>query len=166
MLLDAMGEALDRLNQERAKEGSSTAAVLKRHRDKVYEATLQMESIRAHITTALQARMQEKLSDLLNGSGIDPARLAQEAVILADRSDISEEIARLKIHSERFEELFANGGEGGKRVEFLCQEMHREANTILSKSNGAGEPGRRVTELALGVKSEIEKIREQSLNLE
>ncbi len=166
MLLDAVGEALDRINQVRAKEGEATAAALREHHDKVYAAALQMESIRGHIAAALQARMQDKLSDLLGGSVIDPARLAQEAAILADRSDISEEITRLKIHCERFLELLSNGGEAGKRVEFLCQEMHREANTILSKSNGAGEPGRRVTELALIAKSEIEKIREQSLNLE
>ena len=166
MLLGALREALERLNQERSNEGGSTAAVLREHRLRVYEAALQMESIRGHITTALQCRMQEKLTELLNGSGMDPARLAQEAAILADRSDISEEIARLKIHAERFLELLSSGGEAGKKVEFLCQGMHREANTILSKSNGAGEPGRRVTQLALMVKSEIEKIREQSLNLE
>ena len=75
-------------------------------------------------------------------------------------------MTRLKIHHSRLLALLANGGEVGKKLDFLLQEMNRETTTILSKSNAAGETGRRITELALQVKSEIEKIREQSLNLE
>ena len=86
--------------------------------------------------------------------------------ILTDRSDISEEIARLKIHAQRLAELLDAGGETGKRLEFLAQEMQRETNTVLSKSMGAGEPGRRITAIGLELKAEVEKIREQSLTLE
>src|SRR5262249_37595207 len=104
--------------------------------------------------------------ELLRGANIDPQRLAQEAAMLADRGDIGEELARLKIHSAQLRALLDHGGEVGKKLDFLLQEMNRETNTILSKTNGAGEPALRITELALSAKSAIEKIREQSLNLE
>ena len=109
---------------------------------------------------------REKLADLLHGAGIDPQRLAQEAAILADRSDISEELARLRTHAGQLEQILSGGGEIGKRLDFLLQEMNREANTILSKTGGLGDIGLTITELALAAKSEIDKIREQSLNLE
>jgi uncharacterized protein (TIGR00255 family) len=102
----------------------------------------------------------------LKTSAIDPQRLAQDAALLADRSDIAEEISRLRIHSEQLEQLLAGGGEMGKRLDFLLQEMNRETNTVLSKTTGIGEIGLRITELALESKAAIEKIREQSLNLE
>ena len=86
--------------------------------------------------------------------------------MLADRSDIGEELARLKIHSAQLAALLDAGGESGKKVDFLLQEMNRETNTILSKTSGAGEIGLKITELALAAKAAIEKIREQSLNLE
>ena len=86
--------------------------------------------------------------------------------MLADRSDISEEIARLDIHAGQLRALFETGGEIGKKLDFLLQEMNRETNTILSKTTGIGETGLRITELALAAKADIEKVREQSLNLE
>jgi uncharacterized protein (TIGR00255 family) len=97
---------------------------------------------------------------------LEPQRLIQEAAVLADRSDIGEELARLKIHSAQLAGLLDDGGEVGKKLDFLLQEMNRETNTILSKTGGIGDQGLRVTELALHAKSSIEKIREQSLNLE
>ena len=86
--------------------------------------------------------------------------------MLADRSDIGEEIARLEIHTEQLEKLLKGGGEVGKKLDFLLQEMNRETNTMLSKTNGIGEQGLTITETALGIKADVEKIREQSLNLE
>ncbi|MEZ5399313.1 MAG: YicC/YloC family endoribonuclease [Bryobacteraceae bacterium] len=165
-LLALAREAIETLNRERAREGAHTAAVLERHCAAIDNAAAEMERIRASITAVLRTRLEERLAELLSGANLDPARLAQEAAILADRSDVSEETARLLIHAGRLAELIAEGGETGKKIEFLAQEMQREANTILSKSNSAGEPGRRLSELALAVKSEVEKIREQSLNLE
>ncbi len=96
-------------------------------------------------------------------SGIDPQRLAQEAALLADRSDIGEEISRLQIHSRQLDEILDSGGEVGKRLDFLLQELNRETNTILSKTSGLGDLGLRITELALASKAAIEKIREQAL---
>jgi len=103
---------------------------------------------------------------LLRGASLEPQRLAQEAALLADRSDISEELIRLKTHASELEQLIRAGGEVGKKLDFLLQEMNREANTILSKTGGLGDLGLTITERALAVKSEIDKIREQSLNLE
>ena len=115
---------------------------------------------------AFQKRLREKLADLLRGAGIEPQRLAQEAALLADRSDIGEELVRLRTHAAQLEKLLAAGGEVGKRLDFLLQEMNRESNTILSKTGGLGDLGLTITDLALAAKSEIDKIREQSLNLE
>ena len=123
-----------------------------------------MEQIRARRHGRLSARgLSERLRDLLKGAQIDPQRLAQEAAILADRSDIGEELARLKIHSAQLAGMLDGGGEIGKKLDFLLQEMNRETNTILSKTSGAGEAGLKITELALEAKAAIEKIREQSL---
>ena len=111
-----------------------------------------MVMFRSRATAAFQKRLKERLQDLLRGASIEPQRLAQEAALLADRSDVSEELIRLKTHTGQ--------------VDLLLQEMNREANTILSKTGGLGELGLTITELALAAKSEIDKIREQSLNLE
>lgn len=165
-VVSVIEEALESLNSERAREGSETAKALRIHRQRISSARAKIAELRASVLPSLQERMNLRLSEMLQGAGIDPARLAQEAAILADRSDISEELARLAIHNDRLGELLDAGGEVGKKVEFLTQEMHRETNTILSKSNAAGELGRGIAEHALAIKAEIEKIREQSLNLE
>jgi uncharacterized protein (TIGR00255 family) len=159
-------DTISALNAERQREGAATARLLGEYQQRLTRAATQMEAIRAEILPHIQSRLQERLAELLRGTALDPARLVQEAAILADRSDVSEEIARLRIHASRLGELLATGGEVGKKIEFLAQEMHREANTVLSKSNTAGEPGRQIAKLGLEVKSEIEKIREQALNLE
>ena len=97
---------------------------------------------------------------------LDPARLAQEAALLAERSDVSEELARLRSHVDQFEKLLAGAGETGKKLDFLLQEMQREANTLLSKTPGVESEGLAITGLALEVKSDIEKLREQAQNVE
>jgi uncharacterized protein (TIGR00255 family) len=165
-LLGALDEALNELNAFRAREGAEIGAEMRAHNTRVGEAAVEMERIRAGATGAFQNRLSERLKELLKGTQIDPQRLAQEAAILADRSDIGEELARLKIHSAQLAGLLDGGGEVGKKLDFLLQEMNRETNTILSKTSGAGDPGLKITELALGAKAAIEKVREQSLNLE
>jgi uncharacterized protein (TIGR00255 family) len=165
-LLELLSHVVEVLRAEREREGEATAAALRPHAALIKAALEDIERLRAAIVPALQARLRERLSDLLAGAGVDPVRLAQEAAFLADRSDIAEEVSRLRMHHSRLLALLAAGGEVGKKLDFLLQEMNREVTTILSKSNAAGETGRRITELALQVKSEIEKIREQALNLE
>jgi len=165
-VMDATAEALATLNGVREHEGAATAAELRQRCRAICDLVARMEEIRGGAVVAFQKRLKEKLADLLHGAGIDPQRLAQEAALLADRSDIAEELMRLRTHARQLEAMLSNGGEVGKRLDFLLQEMNRESNTILSKTGGLGDLGLTITDLALAAKSEIDKIREQSLNLE
>ena len=165
-LLEAVQEALDVLDRFRDREGGAIAAEMRERCTAISDLVARMEKIRAKATPAFQKRLQERLKELLRGVAIEPQRLAQEAALLADRSDISEELVRLKTHAAHLEKLLDAGGEVGKRIDFLLQEMNRETNTILSKTGGLGELGLTITDLGLAAKSEIDKIREQSLNLE
>jgi uncharacterized protein (TIGR00255 family) len=165
-LLGAVNDALDELNAFRQREGAEITEELRRHNAEVVKVAQEVESIRSQATVAFQSRLEDRLKELLKGAQLDPQRLVQEAAIMADRSDVGEELARLKIHSAQLAVLLDVGGEVGKKIDFLLQEMNRETNTILSKTGGIGDAGLRITELAIHAKSSIEKIREQSLNLE
>jgi uncharacterized protein (TIGR00255 family) len=165
-VLDAAAEAVAALNRVREQEGAATARELGDRCRTIRELVTRMEEIRAGAVGAFQKRLREKLAELLEGSAIEPQRLAQEAAILTDRSDVTEELMRLRTHAGQLESMLAKGGEVGKRLDFLLQEMNRESNTVLSKTGGLGDLGLTITDLALAAKSEIDKIREQSLNLE
>ena len=164
--LEATGEAVALLNQEREREGAATAEEIRRRCSNIRDLGVRMEEIRAGAVPVFQQRLKERLAELLSGAGIEPQRLAQEAAMLADRSDISEELVRLRTHAAQVDELLDRGGEVGKQLDFLLQEMNRESNTALSKTGGLGDLGLTLTELGLAAKSEIDKIREQALNLE
>jgi uncharacterized protein (TIGR00255 family) len=161
-----MDEAIETLNKFRDREGAAIAEEMRSRCAIICDQVSKMEKIRSRATAAFQKRLKERLRELLRGAGIEPQRLAQEAALLADRSDVSEELIRLKTHTGQVDALLQADGEVGKKLDFLLQEMNREANTILSKTGGLGELGLTITELALASKSEIDKIREQSLNLE
>jgi uncharacterized protein (TIGR00255 family) len=165
-LLEATAEAVAILNRGREREGAATAKEMRQRCQNICGLVERMEEIRAGAVGAFQKRLREKLADLLRGAGIEPQRLAQEAAILADRSDIAEELMRLRTHAAQLESMLKGEGEIGKRLDFLLQEMNRESNTVLSKTGGLGDLGLTITDLALSAKSEIDKIREQSLNLE
>jgi uncharacterized protein (TIGR00255 family) len=100
------------------------------------------------------------------GAQVDKDRILQEAAVLVDRSDIQEELVRLNTHVDHFVALLDQGGEVGKKMDFLLQEMNREANTLLSKTSGLAGEALKITEAGLLMKSEIEKAREQVQNLE
>jgi uncharacterized protein (TIGR00255 family) len=165
-ILQVTAEAVTLLNAFREREGAATAEEMRERCHKICSLVARMEEIRAGALPAFHKRLRDKLDDLLHGVGIDPQRLAQEAALLADRSDIAEELVRLRTHAAHLDGMLAGDGEVGKRLDFLLQEMNRESNTILSKTGGLGELGLTITDLALAAKSEIDKIREQSLNLE
>ena len=165
-LLDAAAEAVAALNAFREREGAATAREMRQRAGGLGALVTRIEAIRETAVSAFHKRLRDRLAELLHGAPVDPQRLAQEAALLADRSDISEELVRLRTHTAQLEALLAGDGEVGKRLDFLLQEMNREANTILSKTGGLGDLGLTITELALAAKSEIDKIREQSLNLE
>ncbi|HEV2688122.1 MAG TPA: DUF1732 domain-containing protein, partial [Bryobacteraceae bacterium] len=165
-LLAVLEEAAGTLNQFRAREGAELAELVREHNRIIARGAAEMERIRGSAAPAFHGRLAEKLQELLRNSNVDPQRIAQEAAIMADRSDIGEEISRLQIHSRQIDEILDAGGEVGKKLDFLLQEMNRESNTVLSKTGGIGDLGLRITELALASKAAIEKIREQALNLE
>jgi len=165
-VLEAAAEALVLLNAFREREGAAIAQEMRQRCQNVCGLVSRMEEIRAGAGAAFHKRLREKLADLLEGAAMDPQRLAQEAALLADRSDIAEELVRLRTHAAQLDAMLSGEGEVGKRLDFLLQEMNRESNTVLSKTGGLGDLGLTMTELALAAKSEIDKIREQSLNLE
>lgn len=165
-LKEVFSAALDELEGFRAREGGELVTQILRHNVAIRGAVHQMEGLRGEVQPLLENRLRQRLTEMLDTAMIDQTRLIQEASLLAERGNIAEELARLRIHSHQLEDLLQTGAEVGKRLDFLLQEMNREANTILSKTSGIGDLGLKLTDLALSAKSDIEKIREQSLNLE
>jgi uncharacterized protein (TIGR00255 family) len=159
-------QALNKLDAMRRMEGESLTAEMRGMLERIAARTAEVEALAARVRPAIARRLEERLGELLKGVQIDPIRLAQEAALLADRSDVSEELARLRSHVEQFGKLLAGAGEAGKKLDFLLQEMQREANTLLSKTPGVESEGLAITGLALEVKSDIEKLREQAQNVE
>jgi uncharacterized protein (TIGR00255 family) len=151
-------------NQFREREGAELAADMRARITAIREAAQSLAGLRQAASDALKKRLEERLAEM--ALKLEPARLSQEVALLVERSDIAEEIARLTIHVNQLFELLDSPGEIGKKLDFLLQETNRETNTILAKSANAGEAGISLGDLALFVKSEIEKIREQSLNVE
>jgi uncharacterized protein (TIGR00255 family) len=166
LLLDATQEALVALDAFREREGRELAREMLERTAGIRKAAARLKELRGRALPAFQARLSARLAELLGANLPDPQRLAQEAALLAERSDIAEEITRLEVHAAELESILSSDGEAGKKLDFLLQEMSREANTILSKSGGLGELGLAITETGLGIKAEIDKIREQALNLE
>jgi uncharacterized protein (TIGR00255 family) len=165
-LAEAFGNCASELNICREREGAALAAHILEEVSAIEEKTHEIAAIRKGATHKFQERLRERLRDLLNGSGITESRLAEEAALLADRSDIQEEITRLQVHTVELRRIVEAGGEVGKRIDFLLQEMNRETNTILSKTSGIGDLGLKITSYGLAIKAHIEKTREQALNLE
>jgi uncharacterized protein (TIGR00255 family) len=163
---DCLREALNKLDEMRRSEGLHLAQDI---RGRVRAITRHVDEVRQLATSlrpAFGRRLETRLKDLLSTAAIDPARIAQEAALLAERSDISEELDRLSSHLQQFGKLLDGAGELGKKLDFLLQEMHREANTMLSKTPGVETEALAITGLALEIKAEIEKLREQVQNIE
>lgn len=154
------------LNRHREREGAELSDEMSREAAEIESAATEIARLRGEILPHFQGRIREKLAELLVDAGISESRVLEEAALLADRSDIQEEIVRLGVHVAELKRILAEGGEVGKRLDFLLQEMNREANTTLAKSANAGEAGLGITALGLHIKANIERIREQALNLE
>jgi uncharacterized protein (TIGR00255 family) len=164
-VMSRAGEVLDRLNQMREEEGRGIERELRQRMTHLGEA---VKTVQIHRGAALQSyveRLQTRLVELL-GASADRERVLQEAALLVDRSDIQEEIVRLENHVQHFLGLLDQDGEVGKKLDFLLQEMNREANTLLSKTSGLAGEALKITEAGLVMKAEIEKSREQVQNLE
>lgn len=164
-LLTALGAAISQLNGCREREGRELAAGLTRELGEIERATAEIQQLRKDALTYYHEKLREKLQELLAGT-IPENRLAEEAALLAERSDIEEELTRLGVHTKEMRRMIQDGGAIGKPLDFLLQEMNRETNTTLSKSSSVGEIGLKIGNLALGIKANIERIREQALNLE
>ena len=158
-------EALSRLNQMREDEGRGISDELRTHMNDLTTASAGVEGHRHAILRSYSERLQSRMQEML-GSHLDKERILQEAAVLVDRSDIQEELVRLDQHVKHLLGLLDHGGEVGKKLDFLLQEMNREANTLLSKTSGLAGEALKITELGLSMKADIEKAREQVQNLE
>jgi len=161
-----LDEALGRLDEMRRAEGVSLAAEMRSRLRTIAERAQKIGGLAEALRPEYARRLKERISELLQDSAVEPSRLAQEAALLAERGDISEEVARLRSHLAQFEALLDSDPEAGKKLDFLLQEMQREANTMLAKTPGVESQGLAITDLALEVKAEIERLREQMQNVE
>lgn len=161
----AVSQALDELEQMRTQEGETLRREMSERIDRIYTLVPIIENAAAALVDAYRLRLQKRIGELLSRNGqlveIDPARLAQEVAYLSDRSDVSEEMIRLRSHLAQFREALNSTGETGKMLDFLLQELNREANTTLSKSTELA-----IKEAALAIKADVEKLREQVQNIE
>jgi uncharacterized protein (TIGR00255 family) len=156
---------LEELKIMRAREGESLEGILRASLDRLAEAVDGVAALRPEVEQRYQERLTQRLV-AATGSEFNRQRLLEEVAVLVDHSDISEEVERMVTHIGHFRELLTAGGEVGKKLDFLLQEMNREANTLLSKTGGVGGKGTRITELGLAMKADIEKAREQVQNAE
>jgi uncharacterized protein (TIGR00255 family) len=161
----ALEQCIERLNLMREEEGRGAVTELRERMTHLSSATREVEQLRGKVLKAYHEKVHGRMQELL-GTHADPDRILQEAAMLAERSDIQEEVVRMKNHIQHFLSLLEAGGEVGKKLDFLLQEMNREANTLMSKTTGVAGEALRITGLGLAMKSEIEKAREQVQNLE
>jgi len=164
-VLSRTEDAIQRLNQMREQEGTGIESELRQRMQSLASATKEVEKLRAAVSHAYLEKVQARMAELLGGK-FDHERVLQEAAMLAERSDIQEELVRMSTHIDHFLGVLKAGSEAGKKLDFLLQEMNREANTLLSKTAGVAGDGLRITELGLAMKAEIEKAREQVQNVE
>lgn len=165
-LCSLQGECLDRLNEMREREGSALEKDLRQRLVHLSDLAKTVEGLARKVPTLYQQRLENRLRELLNSVEIDPSRVAQEVAYLASRSDITEELIRFRSHLEQMDQLFEQAEDVGKKFDFLLQELNREANTLLSKTTDVPSVGREISRLAIEMKAEIEKIREQVQNIE
>jgi uncharacterized protein (TIGR00255 family) len=161
-----LAEALEKLDRMREAEAihlrDEMSAVLRN----ISEFSTKIEALAERARPMFLSRLQSRIRELIGDAQLDPARLAQEAAIAVERSDVSEELARLRSHLRQFESLLTSGVDAGKKLDFLLQEMQRETNTLLSKTPGNEGEALEITRHGLEIKSEIEKLREQVQNIE
>jgi uncharacterized protein (TIGR00255 family) len=159
--LEGLDVALAALLEMRASEGEALAAVLNARLERIAALTQAAEICPGRKPEAIRARLAQSLAMLAGNANFDPNRLHQEALLLAAKADIREELDRLAAHEASARDLLAGGGAVGRRLDFLAQELAREANTLCAKSNDAS-----LTALGLELRVEIEQFREQIQNIE
>lgn len=161
-ILESLDRALDDLIEARAGEGAAIGATLKVRLQEIDQLVKAAEESPARTPEAIRSRLAEQVAVLLDAApALDPDRLYQEAVLLATKADIREEIDRLEAHVVAAADLLSEGGPVGRRLDFLAQELSRETNTLCAKSNH-----REVTAIGLQLKAVVDQLREQIQNLE
>jgi uncharacterized protein (TIGR00255 family) len=162
LFAEGLGQALDELDGMRAEEGRALVRDMLRRLDIISSVMKEIDILSPLSVESARKRMDETLTRLLNERP-DPVRLAQEVAILAERTDVTEELTRLSSHIAQFRSMLAGATREpvGRRLDFLLQEMGREANTISSKAQEA-----QISYHVVNIKAELEKIREQTQNIE
>jgi uncharacterized protein (TIGR00255 family) len=164
-VMEKLEDAIQQLNRMREEEGRGIERELRERMAHLKAACTEVRKHREAVLKTYSERLKSRIQEWL-GASVDQDRIVQEAAVLADRSDIHEELVRLENHVQHFLGLFDSGGEVGKKMDFLLQEMNREANTLLSKTSGLAGDAVGITEAGLAMKAEIEKAREQVQNIE
>jgi len=160
IIMDALNSALVQVHEMRGKEGQTIHDDIVSRLKSLYVQLVEIRQVSGSIVIQQKEKMEKRVNELLDGVSMDEQRLAQEVAILADRSDISEEILRIQSHLDQFMTLIELNEPTGKRLSFLLQELGREINTIGSKS-GSGE----LINIVVNFKNQLEKIREQVQNV-
>lgn len=161
LILGCAAEAIERLKAARLQEGAEIAAVLRGQLDSIALLVDKAEAHPARSRAAIEARLRAQLAALREDPGLPQERLAQEALLLATKADIQEELDRLRAHIAAARTLIEQGGPVGRRLDFLAQEFNREANTLCSKANAVD-----LTAIGLDLKAVIDQLREQVQNVE
>ena len=161
LILDCAAEAIERLKAARLQEGAEIAAVLRGQLDSIALLVDRAETHPARSRAAIEIRLRAQLAALRDDPGLSQERLAQEALLLATKADIQEELDRLRAHIAAARKLIGEGGPVGRRLDFLAQEFNREANTLCSKANAVA-----LTAIGLDLKAAIDQLREQVQNVE
>ena len=156
-----LSKAIQKLDEARKSEGKKLEKDFRERLDKIDGLTRSITAKRKDFMESSSLKLRERISKILEDSQIDEARLYQEAAFLTERSDITEELVRLKAHIGKFRETLRNKGSIGKELDFLLQEMNREAGTVAAKAKDA-----EISHFTIELRSELEKIREQLQNIE
>ena len=160
-LVTCLDEAATQFVESRTKEGETLKADLIQKLDGMLEMVDYIESVSPLLVESYRKRLEDKVKELLDGVAMDESRIATEVTIYADKICVDEETVRLRSHIENTKAILLEGGNVGRKLDFIAQEMNREANTILSKADSLD-----VSNKAIDLKTEIEKVREQIQNIE
>ena len=160
-LMQVVGKALEGYNAMRATEGQALDRDLRSRGETILQLVAQVEKGNAQTVVDYRARLEAKLKEVLENTAIDESRILTEAAIFADKVAVDEETVRLRSHLEQMNNMLTTGGAVGRKLDFLLQEMNREANTIGSKCTDVA-----LARIVVDIKAELEKIREQTQNIE
>lgn len=160
-LLCVVAKALENYNQMRAMEGAALEADLRSRGETIRSLVTQVEQASPQTVADYRARLEEKMREVLESKSIDESRILTEAAIFADKIAVDEETIRLRSHLQQMDTMLSGGGAIGRKLDFLLQEMNREANTTGSKCTDV-----KIARIVVEIKAELEKIREQTQNIE